>query len=123
MSAKKETKIQNKKISIASLPINQRSPSSKNNNKPATVPNSSGLKDTNPVSKIDNNCPLATNKSSPTRTSRNQVSANWNSVAGALKSQRTTSSAKKTGTKLSNTLNSVDGVNQLIEFIHIFIGL
>lgn len=101
MSAKKETKTQNKKITIGSVPINQRSPSSKHNNKTTntinTTTNASGLKDINPIIKLDSNGALATTKASPAKTSRNQVSANWNSVAGSLKSQRTIPTSKKFG--------------------------
>ncbi|XP_031632880.1 RNA exonuclease 4 [Contarinia nasturtii] len=96
MSGKKETKINNKKILIGSVPIIQRSPSSKQLNK-STVTNANGLKDGHQTNKIDTHGPLATNKPSPAKTSRNQVSANWNSVAGSLKSQRTIPSAKKIG--------------------------
>lgn len=96
MSTKKDTKINNKKISIGTMPINQRSPSSKQCD--SAVANSTGLKEANSVKKSDSNSPiLATNKLSPAKTSRSQVSANWNSVAGTLKSHRTIPSAKKIG--------------------------
>lgn len=98
MSGKKETKINSKKITIGSVPINQRSPSSKYSNK-NTVTNTNGLIDENPKNKVENQTsPLAANnKPSPAKTSRNQVSANWNSVAGSLKSHRTIPSTKKIG--------------------------
>lgn len=97
MSAKKETKLNSKKIAIGSLPVNQRSPSTKNQNK-VTVTNSNGLKDSNPMTKIDaDDDPMTVNKTTPTKTSRNQVSANWNSVAATFKSQRTIPSSKKIG--------------------------
>lgn len=98
MSEKKETKTNhNKKITIGSVPINQRSPSSKHSHK-NTVTNANGTIDGHPTNKIESHSPLiANNKPSPTKTSRNQVSANWNSVAGSLKSQRNFPSAKKIG--------------------------
>lgn len=101
MSTKKDTKSNNKKISIGTMPINQRSPCSKQCDsavKISAVANSTGLKESNSVKKSDSNSPiLATNKLSPAKTSRNQVSANWNSVAGTLKSTRPIPSAKKIG--------------------------
>lgn len=97
MSGKKEVKINNKKILIGSVPIIQRSPSSKQLNK-STPTNSNGLKDEHQSKNNDTHGPLATNKPSPTtKTSRNQVSANWNSVANTLKSQRTIEKSKKIG--------------------------
>lgn len=97
MSGKNEAKTNNRKISIGSVPVNQqRSPSSKHTNKIITVNNDG--KDENAINKMDGNGPLtAANKPSPAKTSRNQVSANWNSVAGTLKSQRTIPPNKKNG--------------------------
>lgn len=97
MSSKKDIKIHNKKILIASVPINQRSPNSKQSNKSTVASNHDAIEG-NPLSKIDGNGQLTPpNKPSPTKTSRNQVGANWNSVAGTLKSQRNISSSKKIG--------------------------
>lgn len=96
MNAKKESKINCKKNAICSLPVIQRSPNSKQTNK-TTVANNVG-KGENAISKMDGSSPLTpTNKPSPTKTSRNQVNANWNSVAGTFKSQRTIPSNKKNG--------------------------
>lgn len=93
MSGKKEIKLNNKKI--GSVPENQRSPNTKQVNK-STVSNNNEAKDGNPLSKIDANGQLATpNRPSPTKISRNQVGANWSSVAGGLKSRNT--SNKKIG--------------------------
>lgn len=116
MSTKKDTKINNKKNSIGTMPINQRSPSSKQCDsavKIAAVANSTGLKEANSVKKNDTNSPmLATNKLSPAKTSRNQVSANWNSVAGSLKSHRTIPSTKKIGMNSHRSSNeSLSSVN------------
>lgn len=100
MSAKKDTKIHNKKHLNSTVPVNQRSPNSKQSNKSTVVSNHDAI-DVNPLNKIDGNGQLtATNKSSPTKTSRNQVSANWNSVAGTLKPQRTIPSNKKIGKQI-----------------------
>lgn len=83
------------------MPINQRSPSSKQCDTAvkiaAVAANATGLKEANSVKKSDSNSPIPANKLSPAKTSRNQVSANWNSVAGTLKSHRTIPSAKKIG--------------------------
>lgn len=101
MSTKKDTKINNKKILVGTMPINQRSPSSKQCDTAAKIAavaaNATGLKEANSVKKSDNSSPIPANKLSPAKTSRNQVSANWNSVAGTLKSHRTIPSAKKNG--------------------------
>lgn len=101
MSTKKDTKINNKKILVGTMPINQRSPSSKQCDTAAKIAavaaNATGLKEANSVKKSDNSSPIPANKLSPAKTSRNQVSANWNSVAGTLKSHRTIPSAKKIG--------------------------
>lgn len=94
MNTKKETKINNKKTGAA--PINQHSPSTKNQNK-TTLTHSNGQKDDDPIDKIDANASVDTNKTTPTKTSRNQVSANWNSVADTLKSQRNIPASKKIG--------------------------
>lgn len=83
------------------MPINQRSPSSKQCDTAAKIAavaaNATGLKEANSVKKSDNSSPIPANKLSPAKNSRNQVSANWNSVAGTLKSHRTIPSAKKIG--------------------------
>lgn len=101
MSTKKDTKINSKKILVGTMPINQRSPSSKQCDTAAKIAavaaNATGLKEANSVKKSDNSSPIPANKLSPAKTSRNQVSANWNSVAGTLKSHRTIPSAKKIG--------------------------
>lgn len=99
MSGKKESKVNNKKITIGSVPVNQRSPSSKHSTKNTVTNATNRPLDGSAVNKVEPSNPLAaSNKASPTKTSRNQVSANWNSVAGSLKSQRTISSTKKIGT-------------------------
>lgn len=109
MSGKKDNKINNKKTVIGSVPTGQRNPTAKhctnktNTNPHTTAPmgNPMCMKNTNTNAtinnKTDNNCLLVTNKLSPTKTSRNQVNANWNSVAGTLKSQRAIPSNKKIG--------------------------
>lgn len=100
MSSKKETKtVSSKKISTGTVPMNQRSPNSKIHNKTA-VTTANSLKDANHTKKPDTNFGLTPIKPSPTKTSRNQVSANWNSVAGTIKPPRSTASAKKSGAKL-----------------------
>lgn len=104
MSGKKESKVNNKKITIGSVPINQRSPSSKHSNKNTVTNVTNPSLDGNVMNKVEPTNPLtASNKSSPTKTSRNQVSANWNSVAVSLKSQRTIQSAKKIGKSITYT--------------------
>lgn len=97
MSTKKDNKTNNKKIhSIGAMPINPRTSCMKQCD--ATIANSGGLKEANSVCQSDSIGPiLASNKLSPAKTSRNQVSANWNSVASTLKSQRTIPANKKIG--------------------------
>lgn len=100
MSAKKDIKINPKKGSVGSVPMNPRGPPKHSTKNTLHVSNSNGLKDENAITKIDCNnvnFVLAPNKPSPTKTSRNQVSANWNNVANTLKSQRTIAPSKKIG--------------------------
>lgn len=96
MSTKNDTKTNKKSHSIGAMPMNQRNACLKQCD--AAIANSVGLKEANSVCKVDTiGTILASNKLSPAKTSRNQVSANWNSVAGTIKSQRTIPSSKKIG--------------------------
>ena len=107
MSTKKDTKINNKKCSIGTLAtINQRNPCLKQCDSTAVkisaAANSIKPKEANSQIKCENSSSiLVTNKLSPAKTSRNQVSANWNSVAGTLKPQRTIPSSRKIGMHFS----------------------
>lgn len=94
-------------MSVGSTPLVQRSPSIKNQNKTNTTANCNGLKESTPTNVIDDNATITTNKTTPTKTSRNQVSANWNSVAASLKSQRTIPSSKKNGKMHANLFNKI----------------
>lgn len=107
MSVKNETKINHRKISVGSTPLVQHSPSTKNQNKTTNTANCNGLKDSTPTNVIDDNATITTNKTTPTKTSRNQVSANWNSVAASLKSQRTIPSSKKNGKIHAKLFNKI----------------
>lgn len=96
MATKNEQKQTHKKTYLSTPMALQRSPNSKNNQnhnkntKTASITMANALLTTQSANKLDV-------KPSSTKTCRNQVSANWNSVAGSLKTQRNIPTTKKIG--------------------------
>lgn len=104
-TTKKEQKVNNnnKRIShnTTATNNNQRNQNAKviSQTKTSTkaVGNTNVVLGVNSINKIDSNLSIVSTKSTVTKTNRNQVSANWNNVAGSLKSSRSIPSNKKLG--------------------------
>lgn len=95
-ATRNEQKQTNKKTHISTPIALQRSPNSKTNQnhskntKTTSLTMANALLNTQSPNKLDV-------KPSSTKTSRNQVSANWNSAAGSLKTHRHIPTTKKIG--------------------------
>lgn len=94
-TSKKEQKQNLKKLHHGMPQPSQRHPNTKSpNHTKTTTVMAHGLLTTNSLNKIENN-PVT--KPASTKLNRNQVSANWTNVAGALKTQRSIPPTKKMG--------------------------
>lgn len=91
-----ELKQTNKKIHLCTPMALQRSPNSKNNQNHNKNTKTTSITMTNALLSTQSENKLEV-KPSSMKTSRNQVSGNWNSVAASLKTQRNISTTKKIG--------------------------